>query len=182
MFGHIGYRVGFALAAVFIFAEINLRGATAAVFSPESFTLKNGMQVVVVPNRRAPVATMIVYYKVGAMDEPPGKSGLAHYLEHLMFKGTENMAPGEFSATIARNGGRDNAFTSQDYTGYTTSFAADRLDLILKLEADRMTSLRLTPEDIEPERGVVLEERLMRIDNNPGAQLSEQAATERRQA
>ena len=176
MFGHIGYRVGFALAAIIIFAGINLRGATAAVFNPESFTLKNGLQVVVVPNRRAPVATMIVYYKVGAMDEPPGKSGLAHYLEHLMFKGTENMAPGEFSATIARNGGRDNAFTSQDYTGYTTSFAADRLDLILKLEADRMTSLRLTPEDIEPERGVVLEERLMRIDNNPGAQLSEQAA------
>lgn len=152
------------------------RASHAAVFSPESFTLENGLQVVVVPNHRAPVATMIVYYKVGAMDEPPGKSGLAHYFEHLMFKGTENMAPGEFSSIVASNGGRDNAFTSQDYTGYVTSFAADRLDLILKLEADRMTGLRLTPEDIEPERRVVLEERLSRIDNNPGAQLSEQAA------
>ena len=162
--------------ASFLFAAISGFGtAAAAVFNPESFHLKNGLQVVVVPNHRAPVATMIVYYKVGAMDEPPGKSGLAHYFEHLMFKGTKTLAPGEFSAIVARNGGRDNAFTSQDYTGYTTSFAVDRLDLILKLEADRMTGLRLTPEDIEPERRVVLEERLSRVDNNPGALLSEQA-------
>ncbi|MEL0018806.1 MAG: pitrilysin family protein [Rickettsiales bacterium] len=153
-----------------------LRTADAAVFSPESFTLGNGLQVVVVTNRRAPVATMVVYYRVGAMDEPAGKSGLAHYFEHLMFKGTKTLAPGEFSSIVARNGGRDNAFTSQDYTGYVTSFAADRLDLMLKLEADRMTGLRLTPEDIEPERKVVLEERLSRVDNNPGAQLAEQAA------
>ena len=153
-----------------------LRTADAAVFSPESFTLGNGLQVVVVTNRRAPVATMVVYYRVGAMDEPAGKSGLAHYFEHLMFKGTKTLAPGEFSSIVARNGGRDNAFTSQDYTGYVTSFAADRLDLMLKLEADRMTGLRLTPEDIEPERKVVLEERLSRVDNNPSAQLAEQAA------
>jgi zinc protease len=152
------------------------RSANASVFDPESFTIKNGLQVVIVPNHRAPVATMIVYYKVGAMDEPPGKSGLAHYFEHLMFKGTKNMAPGEFSRTVARNGGQDNAFTSQDYTGYVTTFAADRLNLMLKLEADRMTGLQLTPEDITPERKVVLEERLSRIDNNPSAQLSEQAA------
>jgi zinc protease len=152
------------------------RSANARVFDPESFTIKNGLQVVIVPNHRAPVATMIVYYKVGAMDEPPGKSGLAHYFEHLMFKGTKNMAPGEFSRTVARNGGQDNAFTSQDYTGYVTTFAADRLNLMLKLEADRMTGLQLTPEDITPERKVVLEERLSRIDNNPSAQLSEQAA------
>ncbi|PPR63128.1 MAG: putative zinc protease [Alphaproteobacteria bacterium MarineAlpha4_Bin2] len=149
--------------------------ASGAVFKPETFTLENGLQVIIVPNHRAPVATMIVYYKVGAIDEPPGKSGLAHYLEHLMFKGTKTLSPGEFSKIVARNGGSDNAFTSQDYTGYVTSFAADRLDLILRLEADRMTGLRLTPADIEPERKVVLEERLSRIDNNPGAQLSEHA-------
>ena len=163
------------IVSLMITANVH-HSANATVFNPESFTIENGLQVVIVPNHRAPVATMIVYYRIGAMDEPPGKSGLAHYLEHLMFKGTKNMAPGEFSRTVARNGGRDNAFTSQDYTGYVTNFAADRLDLMLKLEADRMTGLRLTPEDIVPERRVVLEERLSRIDNNPSAQLSEQAA------
>lgn len=166
-----------ATVALLFFATAGAGQTSAAVFNPESFRLDNGLQVVIVPNHRAPVATLIVYYKVGAMDEPPGKSGLAHYFEHLMFKGTKTLAPGEFSATVARNGGRDNAFTSQDYTGYVTSFAADRLDLILKLEADRMTGLRLTPEDIEPERRVVLEERLSRVDNNPRAQLAEQAAS-----
>ena len=125
--------MSFALTALIVFTGVSVWTAAAGVFNPESFTLENGLKVVIVPNRRAPVATMIVYYRVGAMDEPPGKSGLAQYFEHLMFKGTENMAPGEFSDTVARNGGRDNAFTSQDYTGYITSFAADRLDIILKL-------------------------------------------------
>ncbi len=175
--GHICYRVGLALAAIIVFTSVSLWNAAAVVFNPKSFTLENGLKVVIVPNQRAPVATMIVYYKVGAIDEPPGKSGLAHFFEHLMFKGTKKMAAGEFSKIVARNGGRDNAFTSQDYTGYITSFAVDRLDLILELEADRMTGLRLTPDDIEPERRVVLEERLSRIDKKPGAQLSEEAAS-----
>ena len=165
-----------AFLALTALAVASDRVALAEVFNPETFTLQNGLQVVVVPNHRAPVATMIIYYKVGAMDEPAGQSGLAHYLEHLMFKGTKKLAPGEFSKIVARNGGSDNAFTSQDYTGYVTSVAADRLELILKLEADRMTGLRLTPDDIEPERKVVLEERLSRVENNPGAQLAEQAA------
>ena len=168
-------RIGCVIAGLLAIIQSNI--AVGAVFNPKTFILQNGLQVVVVSNHRAPVATMIVYYKVGAMDEPPGKSGLAHYLEHLMFKGTENLAPGEFSAIVARNGGSDNAFTSQDYTGYVTSFAADRLNLILELEADRMTGLKLTQQDIEPERKVVIEERLSRIDNNPSAQLSEQADT-----
>ena len=152
------------------------RPAAGGIFNPESFTLANGLQVVVISNRRVPVVNMIVWYRVGAMDEPPGKSGLAHFFEHLMFKGTKTLAPGEFSQIVARNGGRDNAFTGQDYTGYVESVAVDRLDLLLRLEADRMTGLRLTKEDIEPERKVVLEERLSRIENNPRAQLSEQAA------
>ena len=173
MMGPTKLIVFLALTAL---AVVSGRAAWAEVFNPETFTLKNGLQVVVVRNHRAPVASMIIYYKVGAMDEPAGKSGLAHYFEHLMFKGTKNLAPGEFSTIVARNGGSDNAFTSQDYTGYVTSVAAERLELILKLEADRMTGLRLTPDDIEPERKVVLEERLSRVDNNPGAQLSEQAA------
>ena len=173
MTGRIKLIAFLALTAIAVAAG---RIALAEVFNPETFKLQNGLQVVVVPNHRAPVATMIIYYKIGAMDEPAGKSGLAHYFEHLMFKGTNNLAPGEFSTIVARNGGSDNAFTSQDYTGYVTSVAAERLELILKLEADRMTGLRLTPDDIEPERKVVLEERLSRVDNNPGAQLSEQAA------
>jgi zinc protease len=151
--------------------------AGAAVFDPQSFTLDNGMQVVVVTNHRVPVVTHMVWYKVGAMDEPPGKSGLAHYFEHLMFKGTETLKSGEFSATVARNGGRENAFTSQDYTGYFQSVAVDRLPLMMKIEADRMTNLVLNDEIIEPERAVVIEERRSRTDNNPSAMLSEQLNT-----
>src|SRR3546814_9368501 len=97
------------------------------------------LQVVVVSNHRVPVVTHMIWYKVGAMDEPPGKSGMAHFLEHLMFKGTDDLKPGEFSTIVARNGGRENAFTTQDYTGYFQSVAVDRLDLMMKLEADRMT-------------------------------------------
>ena len=146
----------------------------AAVFNPQTFTLKNGMQVVVITNHRVPVVTHMAWYRVGAMDEPPGKSGLAHYLEHLMFKGTKSLKPGEFSAIVARNGGRENAFTAQDYTGYHQSVAVDRLPLMMEIEADRMTNLVLDDEIIEPERDVVLEERRSRIDRNPSSMLGEQ--------
>ncbi|MDD9906506.1 MAG: pitrilysin family protein [Rhodospirillaceae bacterium] len=148
--------------------------AGAAVFNPQSFTLKNGMQVVVITNHRVPVVTHMVWYKIGAMDEPAGKSGLAHYLEHLMFKGTKTLKPGEFSAIVARNGGRENAFTSQDYTGYFQSVAVDRLPLMMKIEADRMTNLVLTDDIIEPERAVVIEERRSRVDRDPSSMLGEQ--------
>lgn len=148
--------------------------ANAAVFSPQSFALKNGMQVVVITNHRVPVVTHMVWYKVGAMDEPAGKSGLAHYLEHLMFKGTNTLKPGEFSAIVARNGGRENAFTAQDYTGYYQSVAVDRLPLMMKIEADRMTNLILDDDIIEPERAVVIEERRSRVDREPSSMLGEQ--------
>ena len=101
--------------------------AGAQIFNPTTFTLDNGLQVVVIENHRAPVVTHMVWYKVGAAEEPPGKSGIAHFLEHLMFKGTDKRAPGEFSKIIARNGGSENAFTSQDYTGYFQKIAKDRL-------------------------------------------------------
>jgi len=139
-----------------------------------SFMLENGMQVVVLEDRRAPVVVHMVWYRAGAADEPPGKSGIAHYLEHLMFKGTETLAPGEFSETVARNGGRDNAFTSWDYTAYFQRVAADRLDLMMRMEADRMRNLRLSETDIATERNVILEERNQRTDNDPGALFSEQ--------
>jgi len=160
-----------------IFAATAALPGRAAVFKPETFTLSNGMQVVVVSNHRVPVVTHMIWYKTGAMDEPPGKSGLAHYFEHLMFKGTKTLKPGEFSAIVARNGGRENAFTSQDYTGYYQSVAVDRLELMMKIEADRMTNLVLTDEIIEPERQVVIEERRSRTDNNPSAMLREQVST-----
>ena len=161
------------LVLIAIFIGNSLR---AEVFNPQSFTLSNGLQVVLVPNNRAPIVTLIVYYQVGAMDEPPGKSGLAHFLEHLMFKGRTKLGPGRYSTLVARIGGRSNAFTSQDYTGYITTFAAEHIDLILQLEAARMMGLELALEDIETERNVVLEERLSRVDKSPQQQLSEQAA------
>jgi len=155
-------------------------GASAAELAgnaPEVayYTLDNGMEVVVIPDNRAPVVTHMVWYKVGAADEPPGHSGIAHFLEHLMFKGTQKLAPGEFSKTVARWGGQDNAFTSQDYTGYFQRIPNDRLADVMKMEADRMVNLRLDEESVRTERDVILEERRSRVDNKPSNILLEQA-------
>ncbi|MGB0903373.1 MAG: M16 family metallopeptidase, partial [Mangrovicoccus sp.] len=139
-----------------------------------SFTLENGMDVVLIEDHRAPAVTHMVWYKVGAADEPLGKSGIAHYLEHLMFKGTDTVGPGEFSRRVSAEGGSDNAFTSWDYTGYFQRVAADRLPLVMEMEADRMTGLKLTEELARPELGVVLEERNERTDSSPGALFGEQ--------
>ncbi|GEO82565.1 peptidase M16 [Pararhodospirillum oryzae] len=147
--------------------------APAQVFNPETFTLGNGLQVVVLPDHRAPVVHQMVWYKVGAADEPPGKTGLAHLLEHLMFKGTKSIPPGEFSRRIARNGGQDNAFTGDDYTAYYQSIARDRLELVMGMEADRMAHLRLSEDDFQTEREVVREERRQRTDTDPSALLGE---------
>jgi zinc protease len=139
-----------------------------------SFTLDNGMQVVVIPDRRAPVVTHMVWYKVGAADEPQGKAGIAHFLEHLMFKGTAKHPDGAFSRIVRANGGNDNAFTSQDYTAYFQRVMKDRLPLVMELEADRMQNLVLTDENVLPERAVVQEERRERTENEPGGLLAEQ--------
>lgn len=139
-----------------------------------TFTLDNGMDVVVIEDHRAPVVTNMVWYKAGSADEPPGSSGVAHFLEHLLFKGTETLAPGEFSKTVAANGGTDNAFTSYDYTGYYQRIAADRLELVMKMEADRMVNLQLDEADILTERDVIIEERNTRTENDPGALFGEQ--------
>ena len=139
-----------------------------------SFSLENGMDVVVVEDHRAPVAIQMIWYRVGAADEPPGQSGLAHFLEHLMFRGTELHGIGEFQRTVQSLGGSENGFTSRDYTGYYQRVAADRLESVMELEADRMTGLLMTEEDVEVERQVVLEERNERTDSNPHALFSEQ--------
>ena len=137
------------------------------------FMLGNGMQVVVIEDHRAPVVVHMVWYKVGSADEPPGKSGIAHFLEHLMFKKTANLEAGELADTVAAHGGSHNAFTSFDYTGYFQRVAADRLDLMMQMEADRMTGLQLSPGDITVERNVVIEERNQRTESAPGALFNE---------
>ena len=138
------------------------------------FKLENGLHVVVVPDRRAPVVTHMVWYKVGAADEPKGKAGIAHFLEHLMFKGTAKHPGGAFSHLVRINGGSENAFTTQDYTVYHQRIAKERLELVMGLEADRMQNLILTDANVLPELLVVLEERRERIDNNPSSLLGEQ--------
>ena len=140
------------------------------------FMLSNGMQVVVIPDHRAPVVTHMIWYKVGAADEPKGVSGIAHFLEHLMFKSTEKIAIGEFSKIISRLGGQDNAFTGQDATSYHQRIAKDRLGTLMEMEADRMVNLRLTEDEVLKERNVILEERRSRIENNPNAIFDEQMA------
>jgi len=139
-----------------------------------TFTLDNGLNVVVIEDHRAPVVVQMIWYRVGAADEPRGHSGIAHFLEHLMFKGTEKVAPNAFSGIVEAQGGDDNAFTSWDYTAYFQRIAADRLELMMEMEADRMRNLRLTEEDVATERQVILEERAQRTDSDPGALLMEQ--------
>ena len=141
---------------------------------PATFTLPNGLQVLVIQDHRTPVVTEMVWYKVGSADETPGKSGLAHFLEHLMFKGTAKHPAGEFSQTVLKVGGNENAFTSVDYTGYFQRVPRDQLSSMMEFEADRMTGLVLKDENVLPERDVVLEEYNMRVANNPDARLNEQ--------
>lgn len=138
------------------------------------FKLDNGLEVVVVPDRRTPVVTHMLWYKVGSADETPGKSGLAHFLEHLMFKGTEKNPTGKFSKTVATLGGQENAFTSSDYTGYFQRTSREHLKTLMEFEADRMTGLVLSDNDVKPELNVVLEEQNQRVANNPNAKLGEQ--------
>lgn len=160
-------------------AGVAFGGASAQVSRPSAgpqvstFTLDNGLDVVVVPDRRAPVATHMIWYKVGSADEQRGKSGIAHFLEHLMFKGTDKHPAGEFSNTVSELGGQENAFTSYDYTAYFQRVPKDALKTVMQFEADRMTGLVLTDEVVLPERDVILEERRSRTDSDPAAQLSE---------
>ena len=168
---------GLAFTASLIAGAASLSaGAALADTKPNigHFTLANGLEVVVVPDRRAPVVTHMVWYKVGAADETPGKSGLAHFLEHLMFKGTVKNPMGRFSQAVAAVGGQENAFTSQDYTGYFQRVARENLKEMMEFEADRMTGLVLTDDAVKPELKVVLEEYNQRVGNNPRARLSEQ--------
>jgi zinc protease len=165
-----------ALATLSFCALAGTSAHTASGWGPEvsHFTLANGLDVVVIPDRRTPVITHMIWYRVGAADETPGKSGLAHFLEHLLFKGTKKNPQGLFSQTVATIGGQENAFTSSDYTGYFQRTTRDRLKLMMEFESDRMTNLVLTDDVVKPELQVILEERNMRVENNVNARLTEQ--------
>lgn len=167
-------RIGIWLVSTALFLAAS-HTVKAETYNAESFTLANGLTGVVIQDHRAPVLTHMLWYRVGGADDPPGKSGLAHFLEHLMFRGTKSVPPGEYTRIIARNGGRTNAFTSSDYTGYYQDVARDKLELVMRLEADRMVNLRLSDAVVLPERQVIIEERHQRIDNSPRALLDEQA-------
>ena len=161
-------RLTFALLLAWITTPVLATGDVT------EFTLDNGMQAVVIEDHRSPAVVHMVWYRVGSADEPPGQSGIAHFLEHLMFKGTETLGDGEFSQIVEANGGTDNAFTSYDYTGYIQRVSADRLELLMQMEADRMRNLVLDPAVVLTERSVILEERAQRTDSSPGALLTEQ--------
>ncbi len=169
-------KASFAGLAFFslVVASPTVQAQPTEVQRPASFTLANGLQIVVIPDRRTPVVTHMIWYKVGSADETPGKSGLAHFLEHLMFKGTDRFPAGQFSKTVIRIGGQENAFTSTDYTGYFQRVPRDKLETLMEFEADRMTGLTLKDENVLPERDVVLEEYNMRVANSPDSKLSEQ--------
>jgi zinc protease len=160
-------RLALSLTALFTLL------APMSAVAQDRFVLDNGMEVVVIEDRRAPVVVHMVWYRVGAADEPAGISGIAHYLEHLMFKATERLEQGEFSATVEAQGGRDNAFTSWDYTAYHQRVAADRLGLMMQMEAERMVNLRLDRSDWLPERDVILEERSQTLESSPDRLLQE---------
>lgn len=160
-----------SLASMAVAVAIDNAQATTSI---GEFKLPNGLQLVVIPDHRAPVVTQMIWYRVGAADEPPGSSGIAHFLEHLMFKGTDLVPSAQFSKIVAKNGGEDNAFTNHDVTAYFQRVAKDRLPKVMEMEADRMAHLRLSEKDVTMERNVILEERRSRVDNDPGSILQEQ--------
>ncbi|MGA0540356.1 M16 family metallopeptidase [Neotabrizicola sp. VNH66] len=157
-----------------LIAALSLCAAPAVAEQVSTFTLTNGLEVVVIEDHRAPVVVQMIWYRAGAADEAPGKSGIAHFLEHLMFKGTPKFPEGALTRTVEDNGGDDNAFTSWDYTAYYQRIAVDRLELVMEMEADRMRNLELSEDDVLTERDVVLEERAQTAESDPGSLLSEQ--------
>jgi zinc protease len=164
------------LLALTLVTALAAPAASAPAAAPETFqfALPNGMQVLVIPDHRAPVVTQMLFFKVGGVDDPPGISGLAHFFEHMMFRGTKKVPGDLFAQTIAKNGGENNAFTTHDFTAFYEQIAADRLKLAMELEADRMANLDLSDSSVATERDVVLEERRMRVENNPQALMGEQ--------
>src|SRR5580704_17278016 len=174
--GSMGFSAAFSRTGILALLIAVASGPAQAQQDPKvfQFALQNGLQVVVVPDHRAPIVTQMLWYRVGAVDDPPGLSGLAHFFEHMMFRGTATVPGDQFARTIARDGGEENAFTTHDYTAFYEQIARDRLKLVMGLDADRMANLDLSDSNVRTERDVVLEERRMRTDNNPQSLMREQ--------
>ncbi len=168
------WRLGRLLAPFALAAAISTAALADEPFRPHSFNLANGMQVVVIPDHRAPVVTHQVWFRTGSADDPRGASGIAHFFEHLMFRGTSTHPDGEFDAILSRNGADNNATTYFDRTVYYERLARDRLALAMELNADRMVNLVINDETVATERNVILEERAQRIDNEPSSLFWEQ--------
>lgn len=162
------------LTFIAVFCLLLAPPAAASGFDADTFRLDNGLQVIVIPNHRAPVVTHMVWYKYGGAEFAPGKSGIAHFFEHLMFKGTKKVPDGQFSAIVRKLGGNDNAFTTHDYTAYYQNIPRRHLARVMEMEADRMKNLTLTESQVDSERQVIIEERRQRIDNTPQAKFREQ--------
>jgi zinc protease len=171
---HSSFKLALAVVSALVLVALRPLAGAASGLDVAHFTLGNGLEVVVIPDHRTPVVTHMVWYKVGSADETAGKSGLAHFLEHLMFKGTKKNPLGRYSQTVATLGGQENAFTTSDYTTYYQRVPRERLKTLMEFESDRMTGLVLTDAVVKPELQVVLEEQNMRVANNPGARLGEQ--------
>ncbi|HEY5347730.1 MAG TPA: pitrilysin family protein, partial [Rhizomicrobium sp.] len=175
----IGSRVALPAALIASFA-CGFPAVAAAPSAPKTFqfALQNGMQVLVIPDHRAPIVTQMIWFRVGATDDPPGISGLAHFFEHMMFRGTKAVPGDQYAQTIAKNGGETNAFTTHDDTAFYEQIAKDKLQLVMGLEADRMANLNLSDAAVNTEREVVLDERRQRVDDDPQALLQEQMEAE----
>src|SRR3972149_10211766 len=170
---HLMRRAIQAVLLLLLFAATEGFAGSLVTARVKESVLENGLKVLLLEEHKAPVVTVHVWYRVGARNEEPGATGLSHFLEHMMFKGTSKLGPGQFSRTVQKNGGRANAFTSDDYTGYFETFASDRVELALELEADRMRGLLLDPKEVESEKKVVMEERRLRTDDDPVSALQE---------
>src|ERR1700721_4395443 len=170
------FKPALAVVLLLLLAALCPRAGAASGLDVSHFPLGNGLEVVVIPDHRTPVVTHMIWYKVGSADETAGKSGLAHFLEHLMFKGTAKTPEGWFSQTLATIGGQENAFTTSDYTAFFQRIAKEYLPTVMDFEADRMTGLVLTDANVLPERDVVLEEFNMRVANSPEARIGEQVS------
>lgn len=163
-----------AVALYFLFGYTRAPRNVREAVPVESFSLRNGLKVVVMPNSRIPAVTSLLMVKAGGADDLPGKSGVAHYIEHLMFSGTQANPAGSYERMVARAGGEQNAFTTRDYTGYYATVPKEQLEAVMQADVDRLMNLAFTPDQAARELKVITEERNMRVENNPDALLSEQ--------
>ena len=158
---------------IFFLFFLSTNAVAKKIYNAKSFELRNGLTVIVIENKRAPVVAQMIWYNFGSGVEETGKSGLAHFMEHLMFKGTKKFPESYYSDFISKIGGSENAFTSYDYTAYYQVFPKYELEKIMQMEADRMVNLTLTRENVEIEKKVILEERFQRVESDPSAKLDE---------